>query len=190
MKIFIYILIIPLFVSCFEEKTYLSDEIRQFVTYKENQELTFVSDKDVTNVLRITKIEDNKFSDGIGASKGEILTVHAYLVVDSINEKRHVSVLSELAEYRNKEDQIIFEMVLTGGRMLHRVPFSKIKNRKLLTLKTRFNEYTDVIKLEFEYDLEPQNSEISKFYWSLSNGYVRLIQHGGTTWDLKSIESR
>ncbi len=186
MKNFIPILAILLLLSgCFEKKNYLSEEIRKFVPYKKNQKLTFVSNKGVTNVFRISKIRDSIFPDGLPPSNGEVLIVEAYREADSINEERYVEILAELAEYDNKKERIRFGLQFTNGGIGLTASFSKIKNRELITLKTRFNEYNDVIKLEIEYNPEPSEWQITEFYWSLTNGYVKLMQHNGTIWELK-----
>jgi len=184
-----YILILLILTSCFQKKSFLSDEIKQFIPYKENQELVFVSDKNVENFICIKSIEDNKFGDGIPPSRREILDVYGVRKIDSTNDLRHQNLLTGIAKSEKKEELIIFEIDLSTGGMKHRVPFSKVDNRKLIKFKTRFTEYDDVIRFKFDYARKPNDSEITEFYWSLSKGYVRLIQQDKTSWDLKSINN-
>ena len=173
-------------ISSFGCKTYLSDEIRNFIPYDVNQELTFVSDKNVINIFKIIRIQYKIFTGGIGASKGEGIEVNTSRVIDSVSVKKNISILYAKAQYGKKEEYIRFELNLTGGEMSIDVPLSEIKNKKIITFKNRFNEYKDVLKFEFVYNPYPRESQITELYWSLSNGYVRVIQHDGIIWDLKS----
>lgn len=118
-------------ISSFRCKTYLSDEIRNFIPYDVNQELTFVSDKNVINIFKIIRIQYKIFTWGIGASKGEGIEVNTSRVIDSVSVKKSINILCVKAKYGNKEKYISFELNLTGGEMSIDVPLSEIKNNNI-----------------------------------------------------------
>lgn len=181
---FIILVFVFVLFSC-QHKTYLSDEFKEFVPYTLGQELVFVSSKGDMDKLVVTSIEDNKFPDGIGAPSSEILTVSAERKPDTRSRRRIIPILSGIAEYNNKEEQIIFEILLGKVGTKQRAPFSTIRNREVGELITIYGQYEDVLYLEITFDFVPKDSHIISFYWSLSKGYVRFIQYDGTIWDLK-----
>lgn len=190
-RVTIKLFIVVLVTGCFQKKTYLSEDIRNFVPYKEGQKLTFISSNNITSTLTITEVRDNRFPDGLGAPKNEILTIYSTLeTTDLPAERKYVGIITALAKWRDKEEEIIFEIILGKAAMRHRVPFSKVQGRRIETLVNGFNQFNDVITLQFDYEFKVPDHEITQLYWSKSNGYVRLVQHDGTFWDLKSIESR
>ena len=165
MKKLKYILLMfSLLISSLGGKTFLSNEIRDFIPYNVNQELTFVSDKNVINVFKITSIHDKRFTEGIGASKGEGISVNTNRVIDSVSVKKIINILYAKAKYDNKEEYISFELNLTGGEMSIDIPLSKIKNEKILTFKNRFNEYKDDVKFKFAYNLYPREWQVTELY--------------------------
>jgi len=44
------------------------------------------------------------------------------------------------------------------------IPLSKIKNKKILTFKNRFNEYKDDVKFKFAYNLYPREWQVTELY--------------------------
>lgn len=180
-----------LLTGCFERRTYLTEEIRKFVPYSQGQRLIFESSNSDTVIVMIDEIVDNRFSDGLGASQNEHLYVYSTIITpDSIRDRYSLSIATALAKYDDKDEQIIFEMALGNGGMHHRVPFSKLKDRRMRTFTTGTCVLNDVMSLKYEYENKPSSTTITEFYWSLSKGYVRFVQENGTVWDLKSIDCR
>lgn len=186
MKKTLFIILISslILVSC-RQKTYLSDEFKNFVPYSVNDELIFVSSKGDMDKLIITSIKDNKFPDGINPPKNEILTVYAKRKPDTNSQRRIIPILTGIAGNEDKEERIIFEILLGRIGTTQRASFSAIKKKESKELITKYGRYDDVLYLDIVFDHIPKDSKITSFYWSLTKGYVRFVQHDGTIWDLK-----
>ncbi|NVJ46663.1 MAG: hypothetical protein HWE07_06035 [Cytophagia bacterium] len=186
MKKSLIIIIVPILIlfSC-RQKTYLSDDFKNFVPYEVNQELVFISSKGGFEKLIISSIEDNRFPDGINPPKNEIMQVYGKHEPDSNSQRTLIPILTGIAGNKNKEEQIIFEVLLGHTGTTQRVSFSKIKNKRVQVLRTNYKYYEDVILMNIVFENTPKADKITSFYWSLSKGYVRFVQQDGTIWDLK-----
>jgi hypothetical protein len=55
-----------------------------------------------------------------------------------------------------------------------------------ITLKTQYNAYDDVIRIDDDGTQTLRGKDIQTIFWSKSVGYVRCITNDGTIWDLVS----
>ncbi len=96
-----------------------------------------------------------------------------------------------MAGYDDKEEHISFELTLRDAGMYnHHIDFSEFQTIEPKVLTTNFGTYNDAIEITTIPKVHQNDTDIAKFYWSLTKGYVQLIQYDGTAWNLKSIENR
>lgn len=176
-------------IGCSQEKTLLSDEIKSINPYKIGQNLIFVSNIGNESVFHITKVEDGRFPDGLGAFINERLVVDAFRESKTVKAGVEVRILTFLAKDRNNEERIEFNFSLKEAYLqMSHVNLSEYQDGVTTNLTTNFGSYDDVLIFKNYPSRKIYDNEIVEFYWSKSVGYVRMIQKNGTFWDLKSIE--
>lgn len=175
--------------GCFTKKTWLSDEIKNINPYKVGQELTFISSRGIVNTLRIKKVEDGRFPDGLGAFLNERLIVNAFRESKTIRGGTEETILTAFARTNKYEEKVDFSLSLRDTYLKMKfVTFSDYQNLALTNLTTDYYNYNDVVHFKYYPNRKISANEIVEFFWSKTYGYVRLIQKDRIVWDLKNIE--
>src|SRR5687768_6355019 len=73
--------------SCSQNRTYLTEQEKAWNPYKEGQILVFGTSDGQMDTVAITRVEDKRFPDGIGALENERLRVLVRLNNPSIAKK-------------------------------------------------------------------------------------------------------
>ena len=177
--------------GCSQERTLLSEEIKNINPYSVGQKLIFVSSFGIEDTLTITNVEGGRFPDAIGAPLNEHFVVDAFRRSTTVRDGVDIRILTFSAKDPKYEEKIDFSFSLKKTRLqMAYVDFSDYQSRAELNLSTDFDSYDDVLLFENYPKRRIFDSEIVEFYWSKSAGYVRLIQKDGTKWDLKSIDTK
>jgi|GEM_PF-5276874 len=176
-------------IAC-QEKTLLSEELRNVNPYRSGQKLTFVADNGNESTLEIRTVKDGRFPDALGAFLNERLVVTAFRESKTIRAGTEERIVTLLAKTDKEEEKIDFCISLKEAALqMGFVPFSEYKKKRAVNFATAYRNFDDVLIFENpSRRVRVYDEEIVKFYWSKSTGYVRLIQRDGTVWDLKSIE--
>lgn len=175
--------------GCSQEKTFLSDELRNVNPYRVGQVMVFISNVSKEDTLTITKVEDGRFPDAIGAPLNEHLVVNAFRRSRTVRHGTDERILTILAKTNKQEEQIDFSISLKETSLIMKtINFSEYQSRATFNFSTRFNSYDDILHFENYPSRRTDDREIVEFYWSKSIGYIRLVQKDGTVWDLRSIE--
>lgn len=187
-KLFVLLLFQLILFGCFKKRTWLSDEIKKIVPYREGQTLVFESNTGLQDSLRITRILDRRFPDGIGAPSNERLAVVAHGQSRSVRDGTEEIILYLTAPDGEKDEEIQFEFSLRETFMYsYNMTLPDYKAKTIEVLESRFGRHEDVLKIVLPEKVHMSEKAVRQIYWSKSLGYVRLIQNDSTIWDLKKI---
>jgi hypothetical protein len=164
----------------------LSKSYTKLNPYAENTVLVFKSNKKTINdTLFVTKIGKSYRDGPVPVIKNhQLLTVYTNASAFYNNglplENKKILTIE-------MKGRIDFSIAINENATF----FSQYKNTDVLTTATPDTLtvgnrlYTDVVTI---YSTSPyllyRDNEISKVYWSLSNGYIRLVNPNGETYDL------
>lgn len=175
--------------SCLENNTFLSDEMKSINPYEVGQQLIFVSTYEVQDTLKITKVEDGRFPDGIGSPDNEHLIVNAFRRSRTDRNGTEERILTLIAKTDKTAEKIDFSISLKETALVMKyVSLKEYSDLEALPLKTKYESYDDILVFENRPDRRIHDRAVVEFWWSKSKGYVRLIQKDGVIWDLKLIE--
>jgi hypothetical protein len=176
------------FFSCLDKRTWLSEEVKRVVPYKDGQKLVFQSNTGIKDSLLITAIEAGRFPDGMGAPTNERMAVTASVNSRSVRFGTQEVILYLTAQDRETEETIQFELSLKETFMYgYSMAYADFEARELQVVESEHARYDDVIKVILP---EKDDGAIREMYWSKSAGYVRLVQTDGTIWDLTKATYR
>lgn len=164
----------------------LTAEYKNINPYIQNTVLVYKSyKKEKNDTLIITGINTG-YRDGptIITKNRQIMNVYAYVPSYYNNGSflHNTSILNISMDYG-----ILFSITLNENAVFFAEYKSSdfLNNFKLDTLNINDKTYTDVLTL---YSTSPyllyRNNELSKAYWSLTNGYIRLEKSDGEIFDL------
>jgi len=185
-RTFLILISFMTFISCFQNKTYLTDEEKNWNPYKKGQTLVFESNAGLLDSILIEEVTYG-FPDGIGVvDKDEILHV--------VGKKRRYKNNREVSNYiftihaktQKRNSRIQFSISVKDSEFF---PYyydlenylMKLPEQKMIVNNTSF---TDVIKIKTKGKLD-NTKGIRFIYWSKSKGYVKLEENNGTIWELK-----
>lgn len=138
------------FLGCFTKKTWLSDEIKSINPYKVGQELTFISSCGIVNTLRIKKVEDGRFPDGLGVFLNERLIVNAFRESKTIRGGTEETILTAIARTNKYEEKVDFSLSLRDTYLKMKfVTFSDYQNLAVTNLTTDYYNYNDVVHFKY-----------------------------------------
>ena len=171
-------------IGCAQERTYLSNEIKEINPYQKGQILIFSSNHGLEDTLFVIDVADNRFTDGMGAPVNERMFVKV-LLTDSDEER----ILKFYAKTEKELEQIDFSIALQStGLLMKAISLDFYRSISQQKVVTSFANYDDVLIIENRPKRRISEDEIVEFWWSKSKGYVRLVQKNGAIWDLRSIE--
>jgi len=176
--------------SCSQNRTYLTEQEKAWNPYKEGQILVFGAVDGHTDTLVITKAEDKRFPDGIGALQNERLRVLVRVNDPGISKKSiEVMLLYIFSKTVKDLSEISFEIPLAGGRFWGKpYSFDKLDKYEEFSLQTPFGKFDDVIRIGDNSDQVFRENDIATIFWSKSVGYVKCEKKDGTIWELLDIQ--
>ena len=134
--------LILLLVGCTQERTYLSNEIKEINPYQKGQILIFSSNYGLEDTLLVIDVADNRFTDGMGAPTNERLFVKV-LLTDS-DEGR---ILKFYARTEKELEKIDFSIsIKEASLVMDYVSIDEYKERKNVLVKTQYDSYGDVCR--------------------------------------------
>lgn len=164
----------------------LSKEYKELNPYMKGTALIFKSNKKTINDTIFIKIIRNGYIDGptIIFKNPQIMNVYAYIP----HYYDDNSALFETSVFGSKMNGGIRFTIKLNENAKFFADYESInflKNSKLDSLTIDDNLYTDVVILYSTSSyLLYRNNELSKAYWSLSHGYIRLEKPDGEMYDL------
>jgi hypothetical protein len=174
--------------SCFQSKTYLTKEEKQWNPYKKGQMIVFESN---TKLLDSILIEDIKyaFPDGLGVvDKNEILDVVGRKKRYHNNREVRNYILEIHAKTSKRGTRVRFGVSIKDSEFYSGYyKLEQLNNLPMRELLGGNVTYYDVIKIRTRNRLD-ETKEILFIYWSKSKGFVRFDETDGTIWELKEVK--
>jgi len=175
-------------ISGCSKKTFLSDEIKGLNPYEVGQELIFESSGGLKNTIAITKIEDNRFPQGLGQFPNERMVVLGFRASKTVKSGTEERVIKFFAKDEKNDERIDFSMSLKDTYLrMNFIEMKKFRKLQVISIETPYSSYQDVLYIKNESQRRIFENEIIEFYWSKSKGYVKLVQENGVEWSLVEI---
>ena len=176
-------------VSCSQNRTYLTEQEKEWNPYREGQILIFGTSDGRADTMAITRVEDKRFPDGIGALENERLGVLVRISSPSISKKPiDVMLLHLLAKTTKDPSEISFELRLGGGSFWGKTrSFEELEGYSEFSLQTQGRKFDDVIEINDNSNQVFRGDDIATIFWSKSVGYIKCIKKDGTIWELVNI---
>jgi hypothetical protein len=176
-------------IGCSQDRSYLATPDKAWNPYKAGSILIFTSSQGRTDTITITKIEDNRFPDGLGAEMNERLRVLAKLYNRSISKGVvEVRLLYMYAKTKTNTSKLDFELSLGDGFFAGKAfPIEALEEYKEEYLELSNRTFNDVIRLDDNSNQVLGPNDIVRIYWSKSVGYVKCETKDGTVWELVNI---
>lgn len=190
MKIIIYtITLIALFIFGCSKKTYLTDEIKAINPYKVGQRLVFESSDGLRNIIKITRVEENRFPQGLGQFQNERMVIIGFRESQSIKYGTEERIMTLIAKDDTNMGRIDFSISLKDTYLrMDYIDADKFNKLSVMSIKTPYSSYDDVVNMNNTSQRKIFDDEIVEFFWSKSIGYVRLIQQNGIVWELVDLD--
>jgi hypothetical protein len=185
----IVVLVTLVNISCSQDRTYLTEQEKAWNPYKGGQVLVFGTVDGHTDTLKITKVEEKRFPDGIGSLQNERLRVLVRVNNLTVSQQPIEVMFLYLFSKTDKDpSEISFEMPLAGGRFWGKpYPIAELEKLSELSLQTRGGDFDDIVRIEDNTNQLFRGEDIATIFWSKSAGYVKCIKKDGTVWELYSI---
>lgn len=175
--------------SCFQNRTYLTDEEKSWNPYKIGQVLVFESSNFEKDTIIIEDIEFG-FPDGFGiVDYYEIMSVVARHDHFKDDRKASTHLLTIAARTEKRPSYIEFGVEVKSAQFIERqrYAFKEVGELPEIHFTVPYGSFDDVIAVgnKKEYPNIPTAIEI--LYWSKSVGYIRFDKYDGTSWKLVEI---
>jgi hypothetical protein len=175
--------------SCSQNRTYLTEQEKAWNPYIEGQVLVFGTSGGNMDTLVITRVEDKRFPDGIGALQNERLRVLVKIKNSPISTKPiEVMLIYIYSKTAKDPSDISFEIPLAGGKFFGKAyPIDELEKYAEFSLQTQSGIFNDVIRIDDNSNQDLREEDIATIFWSKSAGFVRCIEKDGTVWELISV---
>jgi hypothetical protein len=183
------ILVSLVYTGCTQGRTYLTEQDKVWNPYREGDVLIFRSKDGQIDTIVITRIEANRFPEGLGAQTNERLKVLAQLDRQSTSKSPlTVSLLYLSAKTSQHSSKVDFEFSVGGG-VFWGTPFAimELDEYGEEYLELPYKTFSDVIRVDDNSNQIYRPYDIATIFWSKSAGYVKCEKKDGTIWELLDI---
>lgn len=177
--------------SCSQNRTYLTEEEKNWNPYKKGQVLIFELSNYEKDTIHIVDL-DFGFPDGLGVvDYNESLYVLAEPTGPDLG--KHFSstygVLKVVAKTEKKPSYIEYGIELKNTQFIggQRFSFEDLNALAEIQLAVPYRSFDDVIVIGNKRNYSNIPTAVELFYWSKSKGYIRFDKYDGTTWELVEI---